>query len=576
MDRRRADLLDRIALALFGAAAGYTLWRLATFYDLEGGRAALSALAGATAFAGAALGMTGPIPMVRAVLLASPLGAAVGGLVWWASFRFDTAAAFADSLHPFAAVLLLCLLAVPFLIALGCHPRQWRAYPVLFRESWSITVRISAAALFVGLFWLGYLLSDELLRLVDIDLMGELRARPEVVFTLSGLVFGLSLAVLDELAAGASPALVVRLLRLLILPAAAVIAVFLGQLALRGPGGLFTGLSAATLLLAFTALAVTLVSVAVEGTDARAVRTLPMRALTRLLAIAVLPLAAGAGWALAARVTQYGWSPARLAAAALVAAGLIYGAGYLAAALSGHRFNRWVRRINKAVALGLLVAAALWLTPLLNAERISASSQVARFADGRLAPGDVDLAALRGKWGRAGTAALDRLVTMQAAPGHAILMARIEDADAPAPEPNLTEPARRALLGTAPDPIAEAVLDALGQGEAAALDRACGRRLDGGVPGCALIVADFAPDWPGQEAVLLLVHPRGTGLRALAFRMNADGSYRRASAPVALAQPLYDADAARIIAAARDGAGAPVPPSIRALRIGELELLLRP
>ena len=38
-----------------------------------------------------------------------------------------------------------------------------------------------------------------------------------------------------------------------------------------------------------------------------------------------------------------------------------------------------IRQGNIRVALGIIVLAALWLTPVLNAERISAQSQLARF-----------------------------------------------------------------------------------------------------------------------------------------------------------------------------------------------------
>lgn len=577
MDRRRADLIDRIALALFGALAGHVLWRLSDAWHADGGRGTLAALSGGTVFAAAALGMTGPLPLRRAMLLALPPAAAAAGLVFWASFRFDTARDFAGSLHPFAALALLSLLSVPFLIALGCDRRRWRAYPVLFREAWSLVVRLVAAGLFTGLFWLGYGLSDQLLRLVDITALADLRALDGFVAALSGLVFGLALAVLDELAAGASPALAVRLLRLLILPAAGVIAVFLGQLALRGPGGLFAGLSAATLLLAFAAAAVTLVAAAVEGVDARAVRALPMRALTRLLALSVLPMALGAGWAVAERVAQYGWSPARLVAAVLTVAALTYGVGYLVAVLAGGGFNRWVRRVNKGAALALIAASAAWLTPLLNAERISAASQLARFADGRAGPDDLDVAALRTEWGRSGRAAFDRIMAMEDAPGHAALVARLRGGTARDPGGTLPGAARRALAGPGAPPDAMAVLDALDPALAAETDAACARRLAGGLPGCALVLADLAPAWPGDEAILLLTRPgAAAGLRVLGFRPAADGGYRQMSGPVALGDPLWAIDPVAVIAAARAGRATVADPSVRALRLEGLELIPRP
>ena len=55
-------------------------------------------------------------------------------------------------------LLTVATLPVPFLIAAARG--NWRDYPALFLEAWSIVVRDAAAGAFTGLVWLVIFLSD--------------------------------------------------------------------------------------------------------------------------------------------------------------------------------------------------------------------------------------------------------------------------------------------------------------------------------------------------------------------------------------------------------------------------------
>ena len=174
-----------------------------------------------------------------------------------------------------------------------------------------------------------------------------------------------------------------------------VMSVFILALPFQGLSHLFGDLSAAATLLAMALAGVTLVSTAVDQSDADATEAPLMRLMTQMLAL-LLPLpAALAGWAVWLRVDQYGLTPNRLAAAMAALLALGYGVAYAAAVLRRGRWMARIRLANTWLALGGVVLAALWLTPVLNAQRLSAASQLARYEAGRTALANLDLALLK-------------------------------------------------------------------------------------------------------------------------------------------------------------------------------------
>lgn len=500
---------QRVAMALIGALAAASLYFLGKIIDqnLLAERSALALVAFTATFFTALLSTAGPLSLARAALGAAGLGVAVSALVSLAGLRYVTLGDMTNQPATGVMIVVLALLPMPFLIAAA--GQGWRHYPTLFTQAWSIFVRTSLAWVFVGLVWGVILLSTTLFGLVGLTLIDDLLNIPIMPWLITGLTLGLALAVVTELSDYVSPFLILRLLRLMLPPVLLVLAVFLLALPLRGLSGLFGGLSAAATLLAMVAAGATLVTSAVDQGDAEATQPALMRRATQALSL-ILPLPAGlAAWAIWLRVDQYGWTPSRIFAALVALIALGYGLSYALAVLRGAGWMGRIRRANVGMALGLIGLAALWLTPALNADRISAQSQYARF----ISSGDaavLDLWQLR-QWGKAGADVIATLEKTATEPGQEALAAKLAESDVAADQPSPDAAALRATL-TAGMPVqpasATATRDAiLGLADPSDLaywaDR-CADPLPQGGPGCVLVVADFLIGLAGEEALLIL------------------------------------------------------------------------
>ncbi|HLQ19611.1 MAG TPA: DUF4153 domain-containing protein, partial [Tabrizicola sp.] len=402
------QIAARIRLALAGALGGAALWAVIEASD-RGWLADYPALvliaALATGFA-ALMAMAGPIGLGRAVPRALGLGVVVGALVWLTALRYEGPDGFLFGAIPMLAAFTVAALPVPFLIAQVRS--RWNDYPVLFLEAWFIVLRFAAAGAFTGLVWLVIFLSDEMLKIVGIRVIGDLLDHELVALTLGGAIFGLGMAVIHDLAEQLSPYVVLRVFRLFLPLVLLVMVVFLVALPFRGLEGLVSGLSPATLLLTMVAGGVALVSIAIDQADADATQSPLLIRCAQGLAL-ILPLVAGlALWAIWIRVADRGWSPERLFIVLVAGIGLVYGLVYAASVLRGGGWMERIRQGNIRIALGIVAVAALWLTPVLNAERISAASQLSRFeVEGIEA---LDPAALR-SWGKPGA---DAIATLEA------------------------------------------------------------------------------------------------------------------------------------------------------------------
>jgi hypothetical protein len=225
----------------------------------------------------------------------------------------------------------------------------------------------------------------------------------------------------------------------------------------------------------------------------------------------ILPLPAGlAVWAIALRVGQYGWTPERLFVAAMAGLAIGYGLSYAFSALR-KSWRADIRSVNVINALAVLAVAALWLTPLFDAERIATNSQMARFA----ASGDpavLDLWALD-QWGRAGAVARAELQVLAAQPGQQAL-ADVLAGNAPDISASI-ESARADLTALLPlQPVGataqrDAILAAATVYDLQSWTASCTEDLPGGGPACVMVVADFHPDKPGDEAMFAQYSPAG-------------------------------------------------------------------
>jgi hypothetical protein len=562
------ELADRWALALTGAAGGLALWAVveAEMQGLVTGKHWLVVLILVLVGFGATLVMAGPIGLGRAGLRGLGLGLVVAGLVAFYLGRHDQSGGFLDGgLAPLATVAVAAL-PVPFLIAQARG--NWRDYGALFPEAWSIVVRSAAAWVFVGVVWLVVILSDQVLQIVGIGIIQDLMQRWVVPTVLTGAILGLALAVVHELADYLSPYLVLRLFRLLLPPVLAVVLLFLAALPFRGLNGLVQGLSPALLLLTMTAAGIALVTAAVDRDDVQATESALILRAARAMAL-VLPLLAGlAVWALWQRVGQYGWTPERLFVALIAGIGLAYGLLYAFAVIRGAGWMGRIRRGNVLLALGVAGLAALWLTPLLNAERLSAQSQLDRFLAGRTALADLDLAAFE-SWGRPGADALAALTARAAEPGQEALAARLAG-DTTASDAQ-GRAARVAALGrTLPvqpataAAIRDRMLDASPEYLLQDWEDVCALRLPGDAAPCLLIVDDLLPALPGQEAILMLQRDPGY-VELLGMFLQPDGQL--ATRTVTRTDGGYSSPAELVAAMA---AWADAPPPVAPAPINQL------
>jgi hypothetical protein len=217
------------------------------------------------------------------------------------------------------------------------------------------------------------------------------------------------------------------------------------------------------------------------------------------------------------RVAQYGLTPDRIFGVLVAVLGLGYGLLYAVAVLRGGGWTGRIRAANVTMALASITAAALWLTPLLNPEALSARNMVQRYEAGQTPATALDLAALD-SWGTAGAAARARLQELALSPDQAALANRLAQAPALSPatgtdaDPAATRAALVALLPLQP-PTATAtrdmLLDALAPEDIAAWLDMCRTPLPKGGPGCVMVVADLWPSQPGEEALVALRAPGG-------------------------------------------------------------------
>lgn len=523
MDRH---MRRRGALALTGAICGAGLYALAEALgnDLLPEREAMGSAVLAAVFAGGLMVLVGPLRFGRALLSALVLGLVVAGLLLVGASRYAGAEAYLSTGLPILSGFAVAFLPLPFLIAAG-GKAGWRDYATLFRESWSLVVRATAALIFTGLVWALIGLSHLLFGLVGLNVIETVLAFDPVAWLVTGAALGLSLAVVAEMAGTLSPTLVLGLLRLLLVPILLVLVVFLVALPLNGMAG-FGGLSAAATLLAMTAAAATLVTTAVDREDAQAVSSALMRRATQAMAL-ILPLPAGlAVWALWLRVSDYGWTPDRLFVALLAGLGLGYGVAYAGSVLLGSQWMARIRRANVGIALLTILLAALWLAAI-PAEAISAKDQLARYMSGKTPIEALDIDALD-DWGLPGAAARAELEVLAKQPGQEALAERLagQFEEPPAPEPALAD-----LVAAMPlqPPGAEATRDmllaAVPEDNLQTWLAACRSTFAGGRAGCVFVVGDFLPRWPGEEGLVITRDAEGwVDLYGLA--MGDDGQAR--------------------------------------------------
>lgn len=410
---------DMIVVTLFGALAGLACYALFEWITEVRGfdTLTLGVSVFATCFFAGALTMTGPVHLGRSLVPAAGFGVGVTALILWASLRFLDAETFIETGHPIGVIFVLFVIALPFLTAGAIAGKSPRRYADLFDVSWGAVTRVIVSAAFTGLFWLLLFLSDALLQLVGITLIEALIDIDPAPPVITGAIFGLAIVVTHELSDMVSPQLILRLLRLLLPMITFVVTVFVIALPFRGLSNLFGSLSAGGVMIGMGMTAITLVSAAVDRSPEQGVQRRWMKGFVQVLACLVPILGGLAISAVWVRVQDYGWTPDRLVAATIAGVIFAYGVVYAGSVLLRGDWSHRLRQGNIALALGVMAILALWLTPALNPQAISARSQVARLDAGE-AMAKLPLYEMAHRWGRAGQEHVSLLKARFEAEGH--------------------------------------------------------------------------------------------------------------------------------------------------------------
>lgn len=335
-------------------------------------------------------------------------------------------------LSPFAISMAAALFAAgPFLQCRQDHGRWCAPYAELFAHAWQNALTVLVAGVFTGICWAVLGLWAGLFKLIGVDLFADLFTETAFIYLATGLFAGLGVLI------GRSQSRPVQMMRRLLIaiftglyPLLAVIAVlFVATLPFTGLAPLWeTHFAASVLMWLVVAMVVFANAVYQDGHEPvpypRALRMVSAAGLAVLPVFAVLALVA-----LGLRVGQYGWSVERIWAAIAAAVLTIHAFGYVWAALDPR--GRWLARlepVNVTAALAGLMLVLLANSPVLDPQRIAASSQAQRLLDGRTSAADFDVEYLRYLSGRAGHAALRELADAPQVQADAELAGRIDRA----------------------------------------------------------------------------------------------------------------------------------------------------
>ena len=560
---RSAQVLrDRVLFCVLGAAFGAGMWLLGEAWnDPAWPRGTfLAVFAFQSVFSATVLALLGPAPMSRALGGGAAFGLFIALLISFAGQRYPDPIQSLDQAPLLALASVLTFVAIPFLTVTLRDPAQWRRYDLLFETAWSVSARFTLAWLFVGIFWALVLLSDALMSLVGVALIDRLLDTEWLVFTLTGGVLGLGLAVVYELRATLSPFLFLRMLRLLGPLVLMIITLFLIALPLRGLTNLFGGVSSAGTLMSVCFAAIALISIAVDRNNAEAVSTRGLRLSTRALALVQPALAGLALWAVILRVSQYGWTPDRVLGMGAAILLTLYSMGYAAsAAIPGAWMGR-IRAVNVALAFAVMGFCAVWMTPLLNAEKISVNSQITRFQDGRLDARDLAYWSMQHDWGKAGQAGLAQLEALTDHPDAALVAQTIAVARSQTDRYNFEQ---SLTDQRAPEELARLIAQMPVQPSGAVLTvelllelpdfrrtqwlDGCARQTPEGGPGCVMLNGPYLPV-NGTQAMVLFLDVQGRA-RAHHLWIDSDGDIRVQDAHAAGRSSWPDLPASAIAAA---------------------------
>jgi hypothetical protein len=471
-------------------------------------------------------------------------------------------------LVPFVAI---GLFIAQTLIVAGDADRKLIAfYPRHFEAAWKHGVQLGLAAAFVGVFWALLSLGAGLFKLINIEFFVNLIQHRWFALPATTLALACAIHVTD-IRAG-----IVRGMRTLILVLASwllpllalIVAGFLASLPFTGLAPLWSTRFATALLLTAAAALVALINAAYQDGDAEHAPPRLIRYAGSLAALTLTPLVAIAGYALALRVEQHGWTTDRIIAAACVLVGACYALGYGWAVLRRGAWLKPIEACNVSATVVVLAVLLALFTPLADPARISVASQVARLQSGKVAADKFDFTYLRFGGARYGMAALERLKNSADGADAELIRKRAGQALARKyawDRPGVDVTAAQRAANIAVYPGTRSLPDSFLQqhwNQSQAMGWLLPLCLIDTASKCEAYLLDL--DGDGTDEVVLIDVPRPSVARA--FKQMADGAWRDAGGVSSLIR------CEKVRSAMRDGKLALVPTEWRDIETGGVRL----
>jgi len=334
--------------------------------------------------------------------------AAVIAVVGWFTASYNSHPTIFE--WPFLSGVFAVLIAAPLFQTVR-DEGAWRfPYERLHGHAWMDAVIGAASLFFTGISFLLAWLIAGLFDLIGIDLLKDLLQDEWFGWMLAGFAFGAAVGMLRE-----RDGLLTTLQRLVMVVfsvlapvLAAALLLFLASLPFTGLGGLWDSSVPATPLLLVAGGGAVLLANAVIG-NGKAERSpssvLQWAALG--LVMTVLPLALVAALSIGQRIGQYGWTPERIWGVIAVGVAIAYGAAAWWSVWRGRRdFDDALRPLQTQLAIGLCGVALFLALPIVDFGAISAQSQIARLAAGKVPAGEFDWRAMAFDFGAAGRSRL--------------------------------------------------------------------------------------------------------------------------------------------------------------------------
>ncbi|MGH6951535.1 MAG: DUF4153 domain-containing protein, partial [Vitreimonas sp.] len=314
------------------------------------------------------------------------------------------------------------------LVAAGDEARRWIApYERYFDLGWRHGAQLVLAVFFTGAFWAVLMLGAALFNMIGIEFLSDLVSETWFSLPTTCTVFALAIHLTDlrsGLVRGAR-ALGLVLLSWLLPAMTGLAAAFFIALPFTGLEPLWATRAAAVLLLSAAVTLVVLVNAAYQ--DGEQASNIVLRWAARLASLLMTPLAVLAGYALYLRIDQYGLTPDRIYALAVLTIGACYAVAYAIGAF----WPRWMKPLETGNVVSAVVAIAVTIalfTPIADPARLSVDDQMRRLASGRVTVQQFDVDFLRFDGARYGQEALQRLMADQSSEASRALASRVREA----------------------------------------------------------------------------------------------------------------------------------------------------